>query len=97
MKTLEEIKQLLSQSKPRLEECYRVTQVGVFGSYARGEQTENSDVDVLIDYTQAPTLVHLVELRDFLQGLLNIKVDIVTKNGLKPRIRERVLSEVVYV
>ena len=97
MKTLEEIKQLLSQSKPQLQECYRVTQVGVFGSYARGEQTENSDVDVLIDYIQAPTLVHLVELRDFLQGLLNMKVDVVTKNGLKPRIRERVLSEVVYV
>lgn len=94
---IREIKQLLSQSKPQLEECYRVTQIGVFGSYARGEQTENSDVDVLVDYTQAPTLVHLVELRDFLQDLFDLRVDVVTKNGLKPRIRERVLSEAVYV
>lgn len=72
-----------------------MTQVGIFGSYARGEQTEQSDVDVLTDYVQAPTLVHLVELRDFLQDLLGLKVDVGTKNGLKPRIRERILAEVV--
>lgn len=97
MKTLEDIKQTLVQSKALLWENYRITQVGIFGSYARGEQTEQSDVDVLIDYEQAPTLFKLVELCDYLSGLIGMRVDVVTKNGLKPRIRDLVLSEVIYV
>lgn len=97
MKTLEDIKQTLAQSKPLLWENYHITKVGIFGSYARGEQTEQSDVDVLIDYEQAPTLFKLVELRNYLSELMEMKVDVVTKNGLKPRIRDRVLSEVIYL
>jgi hypothetical protein len=56
MKTLEEIKQILRQNKQLLQEHYHITQLGIFGSYARGEQTQESDVDVLIDYDRAPTL-----------------------------------------
>jgi predicted nucleotidyltransferase len=97
MKTLEELKQILRQNKLLLQEHYQVTQLGIFGSYARGEQTPESDVDVLIDYERAPTLFKLVELQDFLSSLTGLRVDVVTKNGLKPRIRERVLSEVVYL
>lgn len=54
MKTLEEIKQILNQNKNFLQENYRVTALEIFGSYARGEQTETSDIDVLIDYVDAP-------------------------------------------
>ncbi|WP_310834059.1 nucleotidyltransferase family protein [Aetokthonos hydrillicola] len=97
MKTLEEIKQILRQNKPLLEQQYRITKLGIFGSYARGEQTEESDVDLLIDYDQAPTLFKLVELRDYLSSAIGIKVDVVTQNGLKPRIRKLVLSQVIYV
>jgi predicted nucleotidyltransferase len=97
MKTLEEVKERLTQIKPRLQQAYRVTELGIFGSYARQEQTEASNVDVLIDYDQAPTLFKLVELREDLSDVLGMKVDVVTKNGLKPRIREQVLSEVVYL
>ncbi|MEC4806408.1 MAG: nucleotidyltransferase family protein [Jaaginema sp. PMC 1079.18] len=97
MKTLEEIKQILKATKPLLQQQYRVTELGVFGSYTQNQQTQTSDVDILIDYEQAPTLFQLVELRDYLAGVMGVKVDVVTKNGLKPRIRERVLSEVVYV
>ncbi|MBD1841864.1 nucleotidyltransferase family protein [Cyanobacteria bacterium FACHB-63] len=97
MKTLEEIKQILNQNKNFLQENYRVTALGIFGSYARGEQTETSDIDVLIDYVDAPTLFKLVELRNHLSQLMGMKVDVVTKNGLKSRIRDRVLSEVIYV
>lgn len=97
MKTLEEIKQILAQNKPRLKDEYYVTELGIFGSYARGEQTETSDIDVLIDYREAPTLFKLVELRDYLSQITGLPVDVVTKNGLKPRIREQVLSDVIYV
>lgn len=97
MKSIEEIRRVLRESKPLLRDQYRVTEVGIFGSYARGEQTETSDVDVLIDYEVAPTLFKLVELRGFLSELMGVKVDVVTKHGMKPRIRERVLSEVIFV
>jgi uncharacterized protein len=97
MKTLDEIKQILSERKSWLCETYQITELGIFGSYARGEQTQNSDVDVLIDYEQSPTLFKLVNLRNYLKDLTGLSVDIVTKNGLKPGVRERVLSEVVYL
>ena len=97
MKTLNEIRQVLSLQKQSICEIYRITEIGIFGSYARGDETEASDIDILVDYETAPTLIMLVELRDYLSQLFGIKVDIVTKNGLKPRIRERVLAEVVYI
>jgi hypothetical protein len=97
MKTLDEIRQVLSVQKKSLCEKYQITELGVFGSYARGEQTEASDVDILVDYEVAPTFIMLVELRDYLSDVFGLKVDIVTKNGLKSRIRDRVLSEAIYV
>jgi uncharacterized protein len=97
MKTLNEIKQVLSVQKKSLCEKYQITELGVFGSYARGEQTEASDVDILVDYEAAPTFVMLVELRDYLSEIFDLKVDVVTKNGLKPRIRDRVLAEAIYI
>jgi len=97
MKTQAEVLQILTQKKAFLLETYRLTRLGIFGSYARGEQTEESDIDVLVDYEKAPTLWRLIELRDYLSELFAIKVDVVTRNGLKARIRERVLTEVIYL
>jgi len=54
-------------------------------------------VDILVDYEVAPTFVMLVELRDYLSEVFGLKVDIVTKNGLKSRIRDRVLAEAIYI
>ncbi|GAX37305.1 nucleotidyltransferase family protein [Nodularia sp. NIES-3585] len=97
MKNINEIRQVLSLQKQSLCENYQITEIGIFGSYARGEETEASDIDILVDYETAPTFIMLVELRDYLSQLFGLKVDIVTKNGLKPRIRDRVLSEAIYI
>ena len=97
MKTFDELRQLLSLQKQSLCEIYQITEIGIFGSYARGEETELSDVDILVDYETAPTFIMLVELRDYLSQLFGLKVDVVTKNGLKPRICERVLAEAIYI
>jgi uncharacterized protein len=101
MRTLEELRQILSPQKKSLCAKYKITQLSIFGSYARGEQTETSDVDFLVDYSEyiekAPTLIDLIELRSYLSELLDMKVDIVTRNGLKPRIRDRVLAEATYI
>jgi predicted nucleotidyltransferase len=95
--SLETLQILLKQQKDIFRQRYRITEVGIFGSYARGEQTATSDVDVLVDYEQAPPLSKLVELQEYLSDLVGMPVDVVTKKGLKPRIREQILAEVVYV
>ncbi len=97
MKTRDEVLQILASQKSSLLATYQITRIGVFGSYARGKQTETSDLDILVDYQKPPTLLKLVELRDYLSELFAIKVDVVTVNGLKPRIRDRVFSEVIYL
>ena len=97
MKSLEEIKQWLVQNKSLLQERYKVRELGVFGSYVRQEQTETSDVDVLVEFFETPSLLKFVNLENYLSDNLGVKVDLVHKAGLKPRIGERILAEVVYL
>jgi len=97
MKTLEEIKQWLGQHKSLLQERYKIRELGVFGSYIRQEQTEASDVDVLVEFSETPSLLKFVNLENYLSDNLGVKVDLVQKSGLKPRIGERILAEVVYL
>ncbi|GAB4445556.1 MAG: DNA polymerase beta [Cyanobacteria bacterium J069] len=97
MKTLEEIRQWLVHNKPLLQERYNVQELGVFGSYVRQEQTEASDVDVLVEFSETPSLLKFVNLENYLSDNLGVKVDLVHKAGLKPRIGERILAEVIYL
>lgn len=97
MKNLNELLQILSTLKRSLCEDYQITELSIFGSYVRGEQTELSDVDILVDYEIAPTFIKLVELRDYLSEVFGLQVDLVTKNGLRARIRDRVLAEAIYI
>ncbi|MGB3495233.1 MAG: nucleotidyltransferase family protein, partial [Elainellaceae cyanobacterium] len=95
MKTLEEVKQWLKQHKSLLEERYKVQELGVFGSYVRQEQTETSDVDLLVEFSETPSLLKFINLENYLSDNLGVKVDLVHKAGLKPRLGERILAEVV--
>ncbi|MBD1858846.1 MULTISPECIES: nucleotidyltransferase family protein [Leptolyngbya] len=97
MKNLEEIRQWLVLHKPILQERYHVKELGIFGSYVRQEQTETSDVDLLVEFSEIPSLLKFVTLENYLSDSLGIKVDLVHKSGLKPRIGERILAEVVYL
>ncbi len=97
MKTLEEIKQWLEQQKLLLQELYKVSELGIFGSYVRQGQTENSDVDLLVEFSETPSLLKFIYLENYLSDNLGVKVDLVHKKGLKPRIGERILAEVVYL
>jgi len=96
MKTLTEIKQILQAQKPYLYEKYGVIEVGVFGSYVRGEQRPDSDIDILIELTDPPriSLLDLVELEDYLSTLLGAKVQTAIKKNLKPRLQPYILQEV---
>jgi predicted nucleotidyltransferase len=80
-----------------VKEKYYVSELGIFGDYVKGEVQENSEVNILIDYTEPPSLLDLVDLEYYLSDLLKLKADVISKNGLKGRRRERILSEVIYV
>ena len=97
MKTLEEIELWLVGNKSILEERYKVKELGLFGSYIRQEQTETSDVDVLVEFSEIPSLLKFINLENYLSDNLGVRVDLVHKAGLKPRIGERILAEVVYL
>ncbi|MEL7665796.1 MAG: nucleotidyltransferase family protein [Methanosarcina mazei] len=88
---------ILRQHLPELKEKYSVNYLGVFGSYIRGEQTEDSDLDILVQFDKKPGLFKYIELEDHLSELLGVKVDLVMKSALKPNIGKRILSEVEVV
>lgn len=94
--SLIEIKSRLQQQKPYLYEKYGVTEIGVFGSYVRGEQKPDSDLDILISLTDPPkiSLLDLVDLQYYLSDLLGMEVDIAVKRNLRKRIGQRILREV---
>jgi predicted nucleotidyltransferase len=97
MKNLQEIKAILVQVKSLVKEKYQISELGIFGDYVRGEVKENSQVNILIDYTEPPSLLDLVDMEYYLSDLLKVKADVISKNGLKGKRRERILSEVIYV
>jgi len=97
MRNLEEIKKIINEHKPILEERFKVNSIGIFGSYVRKSQKEKSDIDVLVGFYETIDLFDFVELEDFLREILSIKVDVVMKETLKPRIKDRILKEAVYI
>jgi predicted nucleotidyltransferase len=94
-KNLSYIKEKLIQELLLLAEIYKVKSLGVFGSYVRQKQCIDSDIDILVTFTEIPSLFKFIELENYLTDLLDNKVDLVMKDSLKPRIGERILREVV--
>jgi uncharacterized protein len=96
MTELEKVKQILQARKPYLYQEYGVTEIGIFGSYVRGEQKDSSDLDILVTLTDPPriSLLGLVNLQNYLSDLLGVKVDVALKDNLKKRIGRRILQEV---
>lgn len=97
MRKIEDIIAELRRLRPALSRRYPIREIGVFGSYVRGEQTETSDIDVLIEMGQSIGILEFTGLQQDLSDALGVKVDLVMKDALKPRIGKRILSEVVMV
>ncbi len=95
MKTLDEIQKILRQQKDFLRKKYKIKEIGIFGSYVRGEQRYTSDVDILVEFEEVPSLLKFVKLENYLSEVLGVKVDLVEKKALKPRIGKHILQEVV--
>lgn len=85
----------LRELRPSLIEQFKVREFGVFGSYVRGEQNPDSDIDLLVEFDEQADLFDLVGLSLYLEETLQHKVDIVPKRALRSELREAVLHEVV--
>ena len=97
MKTLDEVRAELRAMLPDLRLRYPVAQLGVFGSYARGEQREGSDLDLLVDLDGPIDLFRFGDLEEEIARQLNLRVEMVTRPALKPYIRASILRDVVPV
>jgi len=96
VKSRDQIENLLRLHLPELRRQFKVRRIGVFGSVARGEQRGRSDLDILVEYSQTPSLLAVVALKRHLTELTGEKVDLVPASALKPQYRQAILSEVVY-
>ncbi len=96
MRTKEEILSILSKNKPGLEKQYKLKSLALFGSYSRGDQREESDIDLLVEVDSSLGL-RFVDLAESIESLLNIRVDIVSKGAIAPRYWKQIESELVYV
>jgi len=100
MSEFETIKNKISSQKEYLRKTYGVEEIGVFGSFARGDNDENSDVDIAIEIDHEKAVVGFfafARMQRFLEELLGRKVDLVTKTGIKPFIRDEILSQLIIV
>ena len=92
-----ELVEALRRQLPLLADQYRVKSLGLFGSYARQESRADSDLDLLVTFSELPSLLGFIGLENYLSDTLGVKVDLVMKDALKPRIGERILNEAVPV
>jgi predicted nucleotidyltransferase len=96
MKDLSTIKQIIKELKPELEKKFHVSSIGIFGSIVRNDFSENSDVDIIVDFSQ-PIGIEFIDLADLLEEKFHEQVDLVSKKGIKPQYFSSIENEIVYV
>jgi uncharacterized protein len=92
-KQLENFKAILQKQLPVLREQYAVATLEVFGSYVRHEEKTDSDLDILVTFSKAPSILKFIRLEHHLSDILGVKVDLVLKDSLKPAIEKIILRE----
>lgn len=98
-KTIEDIKRLLKKHRDELFQKYKIRELGIFGSYARGEQKRGSDIDILIEFDEdnIPDLLEFISIEEDICKLLKRRVDLIRKGSIRDELREKILKEVVYL
>lgn len=96
-KSISTIVKMLRLHDTDVRERFKITEIGVFGSYVRGEQREDSDIDVLVEFEKGyKTFDNYMELKFFLEEILTSKIDLVIKTAIRDEIKQNILSEVTY-
>jgi hypothetical protein len=88
---------IIRQHLQKLTQEYNISYLGIFGSYIRGEQKEDSDLDILVEFSKVPDLFEFIGLKQELSEILGVEVDLVMKDALKSGIGKRILEEVIQV
>lgn len=96
MLTKLEIENKLQAIKPVLTEKFHVSSIGYFGSYSTGQQNEQSDLDLLVEFSE-PVGWEFFTLERFLEQTMGLRVDLVTRNSLKEQIKDSILKQVQYI
>jgi predicted nucleotidyltransferase len=96
MNHLSDIKEKLLHTKPHLVDKYHVSSIGLFGSVLRNDFSDKSDIDIIIDFSK-PIGIEFIDLADELEIILSRKVDLVSKNGIKPGYFKEIQSNILYV
>ncbi len=92
-----QIRLLILGRRDEIREKFKAEVIGIFGSYARGEEKEESDIDVLVRFAEGATLFDLVGLGDYLEDLFGVPVDVVSERALHPMMKDDVLKELIPV
>ncbi|MEO8232586.1 MAG: nucleotidyltransferase family protein [Ignavibacteriota bacterium] len=96
-KDLQNIQQKLRELIPYITQKYNVSSLKIFGSFVRNEQNSRSDVDILVSFSKVPSLLKFIDLKNYLSDQLQIKVDLVMNDSLKPRLRNNIINESVSI
>ncbi len=96
MSELKSIEKILKKHKEYLQKKFYVEKIGVFGSYSKGEETSESDIDILVKFN-GPIGWDFIELNEYLESILGKKVDLVSIKALKRQLKDIILKEVIYV
>ncbi len=97
MKDMATVKTVLKQHGAVLRDKYKVKAMGIFGSFVRGEQREESDLDLLVEFEETISLLDLAGLEIYLTELLGIKVDVIPKEDVRPELKDEIFAETSYV
>lgn len=90
-----QVERMLKEKKQYLSEHFYVSKIGIFGSYSRNEQTTESDIDILVEFSK-PVGFEFLDLKEYLEELFDKRVDLVTINALKPIMKDEILNEVQF-
>lgn len=96
MKSLSDIKKTITAQKPRFLSNYPIKSIAIFGSFARNEQTDQSDIDIMVEFDGSIGL-KFIDFANELESLLGLKVDLVSRKGIKPVYFESIKKDLVYV
>ncbi|MCK5135952.1 MAG: nucleotidyltransferase family protein [Bacteroidales bacterium] len=96
MRTIDEIRSTLSKHRNHLFQAYPIKSMAIFGSYARNESTDNSDLDILVEFNDGIG-IRFIDLADEIENIVGLKIDLVSKNGIKDRYLQAINTDLVYV
>lgn len=97
IQNISNIRTIIEQNRSNLNRKYKVNKIGIFGSVASGNNSEESDVDILVELTEPIGMFKFIELENYLSEILEKKVDLATSKALKPTIKDDIIHQLIYV